>query len=272
MVTDIDINILDRIKQLKKLNVKINKLELDDKFSPNRDILTSILNTNESSLKQSLFSLDPSPYFKKRIEKLEFVPFTQKHLDILRGMFKGSTTVSQDLITNDVLLVLPRIKSGALLYRVSRDTSSPNMFHKLCDSKGPTLMIIRTIEGYVFGGFNPFSWISEYMYNETENAFIFSLTDGKYRKPLKCPVYKTMKKFAIKQNENDFSPGFGETDNADLFVAFKNLKNSYSRLDNVFKCPKGYNPQEFLAGKANEWKIEDVEVFAVEISNDKYEE
>lgn len=268
MVCEIDIDILERIKQLKKLNTKINKLELNEKKFTNLDIFSSILNIDDSSLKQSLFSFDPCAKIKKNLEKFEFIPFSQSHLDILKALFKNSTTVSSDLITSDILLVLPRIKSGCLLYRVSKDISSPSNFHKFCDNKGPSLIIIKTIDGYVFGGFNPISWISEYMYNETENAFLFSLSDGKYRKPLRCPVYKTMKKFAIKQNENDFSPGFGETDNADLFIAFKNLKNSYSRLDNVYKCPRGYKPDEFLAGKPNEWKIEDVEVYAIEISNE----
>ena len=269
MVCDIDIDILKRIKQLKKLNVKINKLEINEKVNTSRNV--SILSADDTSLKQSMFSIDPSLLIKKTIDKFDFMHISQKNLDNLKALFKNSTTVTSDLITNDILLVFPRIKSGCLLYRVSRDTASPGKFHMRCDNKGPTLMIIKTIEGYVFGGFNPISWVSEYMYNETDNAYLFSLTDGKYRKPLKCPVYKTMKKFAIKQNENDFSPGFGETDNADLFIAFKNLKNSYSRLDNVYKCPKGYRPNEFLAGKQNDWKIEDVEVYAVEIVNEKKE-
>ncbi len=272
MVCDVDIDILERIRQLKKLNIKIHKIPLNDRNNLNIDLFSSLQKKHESSLKQSLFSFDPCPQIKKRIEKFDFIPYSQHHLDTLKTLFHNSTTVSSELITNDILLVLPRIKSGCLLYRVSKDVSSPQNFHKFCDNKGPTLLIIKTIDGYVFGGYNPISWISEYMYNETENAFLFSFTDGKYRKPLKCPIYKTMKRYAIKQNEYDYSPGFGETDNADLFIAFKNLKNSYSRLDNVYKCPKGYKPDEFLAGKANDWRIEDVEVYAIEVSNDKEED
>ena len=272
LISDQDIDILQRIKQLKKLNTKINKLEINDKVYNSRDIYKSIISVNESTLKHSLFNFEPYSKIKINLEKFDFIPFTEKHLDTIKHLFKDSKTVTSDIISNDILLVLPKIKSGCLLYRVSRDQSSPINFHKMCDNKGPSLTIIKTIEGYVFGGFNPVSWISEVMFNETENSFLFSLTDGKYRKPMKCPSYKSMRKFAIKQNESEFSPGFGETDNADLFIAYKTLKNSYSRLGNVYKCPKGYNPKEFLAGKQSDWKIVDVEVYAVEVINDKNEE
>jgi hypothetical protein len=53
-----------------------------------------------------------------------------------------------------------------------------------------------------------------------------SVSDGSYRRPLRYNVRKFLKKLAIKQNESENSPGFGEVNNADLFIAFKNLKNS----------------------------------------------
>ena len=50
------------------------------------------------------------------------------------------------------------------------------------------------------------------------------------------------KQFAIKNSEEEYSPGFGEANISDLFIAFKNPANSYSMLGNVYKCPKGENP------------------------------
>jgi len=106
------------------------------------------------------------------------------------------------------------------------------------------------------------------MYNESNDAFLFSITDGAYRLPMRCPVKTSMNKYAIKQNEFDKSPGFGEIDNSDFFIPYKNLANSYSNLGNVYKCPKGYIGNEFLAGRKNGWKIIDVEVYAIEVIND----
>jgi hypothetical protein len=43
---------------------------------------------------------------------------------------------------------------------MGRDGCSADIFHKKCDNKGPTLTLISANSGYVFGGFNPTSWIS----------------------------------------------------------------------------------------------------------------
>ena len=80
-----------------------------------------------------------------------------------------------------------------------------------------------------------------------------------------------MKQYAIKQNEVMYSPGFGEIDFSDLFISFKNLNKSYSNLGRVYKLPKNENGKTFLAGKESDWKIEDVEVYAIEvISEEEY--
>ena len=69
--------------------------------------------------------------------------------------------------------------------------------------------------------------------------------------------------YALKQSVEEYSPGFGISNDADLFIAFRRLNNSYSHLGKVYKCPKGYNPKNFLAGKENNWDILDVEIFAI---------
>lgn len=42
---------------------------------------------------------------------------------------------------------------------------------------------------------------------------------------------------AIKQSEEIYSPGFGETNKCDLLIAFKDLENSYCRVGNCYKVP-----------------------------------
>jgi hypothetical protein len=39
---------------------------------------------------------------------------------------------------------------------------------------------------------------------------------------------------AIKQSEKKYSPGFGEANNCDMFIAYKNLSKSYSKLGTVY--------------------------------------
>jgi hypothetical protein len=71
------------------------------------------------------------------------------------------------------------------------------------------------------------------------------------------------KEKAIKQNEGNYSPAFGEANISDLFIAFKNLGNSYSMIGNVYKLPKGYKGDTFMAGRHNDWKVDEVEVWGV---------
>lgn len=216
------------------------------------------------SLKNSILTENPALKIIKCLNKLDFIPVYEKELKILRQVFKDSNIIKPDLITSDLFNCLPKIKSAALLYKISKDGADPKTFHEKCDNRGPTIILVKLDDNHIFGGFNPLSWINEFMYNQTEDSFLFSVSDGKYRKPVKCPIKKSMTAYAIKQNQSEYSPGFGETDKADLFVAFKNLRNSYSNLGNVYKCPEGFNPQEFLAGRPNNWNIVEVEVYAVE--------
>ena len=45
-----------------------------------------------------------------------------------------------------------------LLYRASRDGYSCESFHSHCDNKGPTLVVIRSTKGNIFGGYSDADW------------------------------------------------------------------------------------------------------------------
>lgn len=48
-----------------------------------------------------------------------------------------------------------------LLYRGSRDGFTHKAFHSLCDNQGPTIILIRSSQEQVFGGYASVSWNSE---------------------------------------------------------------------------------------------------------------
>jgi len=58
--------------------------------------------------------------------------------------------------------------------RVTSNTS-PELFHKACDHKGPTLTLISANYGFKFGAYNPISWVPEFCYAQTSESFIFCL-------------------------------------------------------------------------------------------------
>ena len=203
------------------------------------------------------------------VNKFSFIPLSSSSLENLQKTFKNSNIINEKLINSDLLLTLPKIINGKLLYRISELGSSPEIFHERCDNKGPTIILIKLDSGHIFGAFNSLDYKSKFEYEESDNNFIFSVTDGKIRKPIRCKVIKQMKRYALKQSGKQNSPGFGISNSADLFIAFKKLNNSYSNLNTVYKCPKGYNPLTFLAGKPNNWNILDVEIYSINYISDE---
>ena len=74
----------------------------------------------------------------------------------------------------------PNIKFE-LLYRLSRDGKEYETFHKLCDNKGNTLLIVKLGDGNILGGFTTQNWDNAMSWKYDENSFVFSLT-----KNIKC--------------------------------------------------------------------------------------
>ena len=216
----------------------------------------------------SIFINNPLKKLSFAIKKYNFIPLPINALDHYKKFFKNSNIISQNLINTDLLLVLPKLISCKLLYRVSHLGPSAELFHQLCDNKGPTLMFIKTATGHIFGAFNSLNFKSISKYELSYDNFLFSITDGRLRRPIRCNIVKQMAEYALKQSIEEYSPGFGISNDADLFIAFKKLNNSYSHLGKVYKCPKGYNPKTFLAGKENHWDILDVEIYSINFISD----
>lgn len=62
-----------------------------------------------------------------------------------------------------------------LLYRGSADGATAADFHRLCDNKGPNLVLIKNQLGRRFGGYNNTSWKSDGSREENKKTFVFSL-------------------------------------------------------------------------------------------------
>ncbi|MDR3742630.1 MAG: TLD domain-containing protein, partial [Terracidiphilus sp.] len=83
---------------------------------------------------------------------------------------------------------------GPLLYRGSRDGMTPESFHRLCDGQGPTLVLVRSDNGFSFGGYAGESWESPDEDSENEGdavycdtAFLFSVV-GPYANVVRFPA------------------------------------------------------------------------------------
>jgi hypothetical protein len=109
----------------------------------------------------SQFINEPIGDLQKRFADYTFLDISERSLKQLKNCFIDSRILRPDLITPDFLSLFPQpgIQITELLYRMKRDGCSPEVFHKRCDDKGATVVLVSANNGYVFGGFNPTSWL-----------------------------------------------------------------------------------------------------------------
>jgi hypothetical protein len=61
------------------------------------------------------------------------------------------------------------------IYKGSRNGFEPQYFHRTCDGHRKVLIIIRSTEGYLFGGYTNVAWNSIGQYTYDSGSFIFTL-------------------------------------------------------------------------------------------------
>lgn len=103
---------------------------------------------------------------------------------------------------------LPDATHTTLLYRGSRDGMTPKAFHVACDGKGPTVTLIRSMNGYTFGAYTAQPWQNCAGYVECEHTFLFSV-EGPFCSALKFPLLPGQASIAIDCNPGS-GPRFGE--------------------------------------------------------------
>ena len=75
------------------------------------------------------------------------------------GFLGSSLIVKNETQQSALQSWLPLNATCSLLYRASTDGKTPADFHRCCDNKGPTLVLIKSGE-YIFGGYTSKSWES----------------------------------------------------------------------------------------------------------------
>jgi len=163
-------------------------------------------------------------------------------------------------------------KKWSLIYKASKHGFEACDFHTLCADKPNTLVVIKSRNGNVFGGYTEQSWyntliqrswynsipLKEFNDKPDSKAFIFSLIN-KEKKPLKI---KCSSNQGIRCN-NSCGPIFGENDfviadNSNTnYNSFSNFGHCYSHPDYEYKSDKA---NSFLAG-SYKFKVSEIEVY-----------
>lgn len=98
-------------------------------------------------------------------------------------------------------------KIGKILFVATRDGDDAEQFHNICDEQGPTVVIIETTTGNVFGGYTEASWGVQGDYGASSEAFLFRLRPSAKTYKIKS-LYA---KYAIYRRQS-YGPTFGQSD------------------------------------------------------------
>merc|ERR1712228_397346 len=120
------------------------------------------------------------------------VPLSLKYLTMQfskRMIGCSMLTIEEDLHFYDLLgskLGKNSIENGfKLLFRASEHDYKPSAFHEICDGQGPTLTIIKSEFGNIFGGYTSIEWTSGPCFKPDKKAFLFLIRS--VDKDQKCP-------------------------------------------------------------------------------------
>ena len=137
-----------------------------------------IPNSNQSNeiivLKEKINNLNERMIsLENKIEKLE----SQKknNYGLTNKIIKTEEEVNElfSFISNG------RERQFRLLYSPTLETNKKEDFHKKCDNKGSTVLLVETSNGRRFGAFASLSWISDDKWVEDPCACIFSFDNHK---------------------------------------------------------------------------------------------
>lgn len=166
----------------------------------------------------------------------------------------------------------------SLVYRGSQHGFSSDSYHSRCNkTRSPTLVVIKSTNDYIFGGYTESEWNVGHTnggFKIDYHAFLFSLVN-KYNDPQKLRIKKGYEMFAV-YSDLSCGPSFGDayensfsytdefsTAEFDLFVSDESNANekSYTKLVDVNykngRLPTTEDPHYF--------QVKDIEVYNVEL-------
>ena len=146
-----------------------------------------------------------------------------------------------------------------LLYRASLHGFAASKFQSICHQRGQTLTIIKSSNGYIFGGYAQLPWDASGTgnYGNDSNAFIFTLTNPRnttFVVRVATPAY------ALEYYSTE-GPTFGGPGSSDIYISDQSNSNQNSHTN--FGCAYTFiyacgttNAQQYLTGNYNFQTIE----------------
>ena len=154
-----------------------------------------------------------------------------------------------------------------LIYRATEHGQDAADFHRYCDSVAPTISIIESDYGNIFGGFTSVAWSSAQLRADQadETAFLFTLKNAVNVPPTKFPIDPAFQQRAISHNPT-CGPNFGSPKNEGSDLC---LRNKFNEKSNCVFFPKSYldpTNQGAIVFAKRHFACKQVEVFTLDWS------
>ena len=94
---------------------------------------------------------------KELLEEAMFYQIQGIIVQLEEKMFKTSLILKDEKHRSALMSWLPPNASCSLLFQTSANGATPDDFHRCCDNKGPTLVVVKS-DQYIFGGYTSQSW------------------------------------------------------------------------------------------------------------------
>ncbi len=187
--------------------------------------------------------------FKIKMEEKEKRKYGIENSSIIKN--EEQIKMISDWIAPNKKIIFTRI------YRATKDGGIGYNFHKHCDNQGPTLTLIESTKGHIFGGYITISWesptSSTYKGND-DKAFIFSVNNK-----LKYPIQDKSK---VIYNRQDYGPVFGNYEiyiSKDIFSINDNNYGSSCNENNSYKL----SPEKIAGGSS--FYVSELEVYRIQL-------
>jgi hypothetical protein len=159
----------------------------------------------------------------------------------------------------------PATTAWRLLYRGTRDGFRASDFHSKCDHQGATITVVKSANGYVFGGVTGVAWTSSGGHVAASTSFLYGIrTDGS---PDAAVIFKaTQNTNGVMYDASDAGPSFGaRIDLIDLYVANHADRNLDSRSNLQTYGGNGVTAQNSVTYFAASYvfRVAEIEVFQI---------
>jgi hypothetical protein len=162
-----------------------------------------------------------------------------------------------------------KVASARLIFRASEHDFLSSSFKDHCEGHAPTLLLVKSEKGLIFGGYTPCKWLKakeqEFVSDPAGRSFLFSLS-----KNMMFPIKASQKNYAISAY-GGWGPIFGSPYGPDLSISDKchTSDHSCSSLGSYYEIPpsiKEYTNEAYslLAGSKN-FKVLEYEVYELEV-------